>query len=231
MTTGPKGWKRAFRPLLRYEMDREKKSFGEWLKNYWYYYRVHTIIGILVAALLAILVGQCARRVNPDYTVILYMRKEISEQMTNAMAAELQKYGVDRNGDGKVVVEIANCSYDADSANDMALGNISKMQAQLALPDAPLMIVDKYTFADLDEQGVFAVRDDLPDKDGKALSLKETPVYEAVNAAKANYLVNDLYLSIRDLDGSNLKDNKFAGEFLTSSQALLENLITAYAAG
>lgn len=203
-------------------------TFRKRLQNYWYYYKVHTIIGLLVAALLAILVSQCAHRQSPDYTVVLYMRKELSEAMTDAMAAELEKFGIDRNGDGQVVVEIVNCSYDGDGSQDVIMGSIGKMQAQLALPDAPLMITDKYTFADLDEQGVFATRDDLPDQDGKALSLQGTPLYEAVNSVRANYLVNELYLSIRDLEDSDLKDNSFTDTFLSSSQALLENLLKAY---
>lgn len=209
-------------------MEKEKMTFRKRLQNYWYYYKVHTIIGLLVAALLAILVSQCAHRENPDYTIVLYMRKELSEDMTDAMAAELEKFGADRNGDGQVVVEIANCSYDGDGSKDVIMGSIAKMQAQLALPDAPLMITDKYTFADLDEQGVFATRDDLPDRDGKALSLQGTPLYEAVNSVRANYLVNELYLSIRDLEDSELKDNSFTDTFLSSSQALLENLLAAY---
>lgn len=209
-------------------MEKEKMTFRKRLQNYWYYYKVHTIIGLLVAALLAILVSQCAHRQSPDYTVVLYMRKELSEAMTDAMAAELEKFGIDRNGDGQVVVEIVNCSYDGDGSQDVIMGSIGKMQAQLALPDAPLMITDKYTFADLDEQGVFATRDDLPDQDGKALSLQGTPLYEAVNSVRANYLVNELYLSIRDLEDSDLKDNSFTDTFLSSSQALLENLLKAY---
>ena len=211
-------------------MENEKKTFQQRLRNFWYYYKVHTIIGLLVAALLAVLVAQCSSRVSPDYTVVLYMRKELSESMTDAMAAELQKFGVDRNGDGVVVVEIVNCSYDADGRNEVVMGSIGKMQGQLSLPDSPLMITDRHTFADLDEQGVFAARDDLPDMGGKALQLKGTPLYEAVNSVKPNYLVNDLFLSIRDLENGSLQDNKFAGEFLRSSQALLENLLTAYAA-
>ncbi|MCI8360438.1 MAG: hypothetical protein HFE86_03765 [Clostridiales bacterium] len=209
-------------------MENEKKNLRQRLRNFWYYYKVHTIIGLLIAALLAVLIAQCGSRVSPDYTVVLYMRKELSEPMTNAMAAELQKFGIDRNGDGKVVVEIVNCSFDTGARNEVVMGSIGKMQGQLSLPDAPLMITDKHTFADLNEQGVFAARGDLPDQEGKALQLKDTPLYEAVNSVKPNYLVNDLYLSIRDLETGGLQDNKFAGEFLSSSQALLENLLAAY---
>lgn len=209
-------------------MEKEKMTLRQRLQNFWYYYKVHTMIGLLVAALLAVFAAQCGSRVTPDYTVVLYMRKELSEPMTDAMAAELQRFGADRNGDGRIVVEIVNCSYDAGARNEVVMGSIGKMQGQLSLPDAPLMITDKHTFADLDEQGVFAVRDDLPDLGGKALQLKGTPLYEAVNSVKPNYLVNDLYLSIRDLEGGSLQDNKFAGEFLSSSQALLESLLAAY---
>ena len=209
-------------------MEKEKSSFGKKLRNFWYYYKVHTIIGLLVAALIALLAVQCSHRESPDYTVILYMRKELSQQMTDAMATELEAFGEDRNGDGKVLVEIINCSYDANGSKELALGSMGKMQAQLALPDAPLVITDKYTFADLDEQGVFATRDDLPDQEGKALSLKGTPLYEAVNSVKTNYLVNDLYISIRNLSEEGVRDNQFSDTFLSSSQQLLENLLAAY---
>ncbi len=204
-------------------MGKEKSSFGKKLQNFWYYYKVHTIIGLLVAALIGVTVSQCANRESPDYTVILYMQKELSEQMTDAVSAEMERYGKDCNGDGKVIVEIVNCSYDPNGSREVTLGSIGKMQAQLALPDAPLMITDQHTFADLDEQGVFAVRDDLPDQDGKALALKDTPLYQAVNGIKANYLVNELYLSIRDI-----RDNQYAQEFMADSQELLENILAAY---
>ena len=68
-------------------MENDKKNLRQRLRNFWYYYKVHTITGLLIAALLAVLIAQCSSRVSPDYTVVLYRRTELREPIPNAWAA------------------------------------------------------------------------------------------------------------------------------------------------
>jgi hypothetical protein len=100
----------------------EKATFKKKLDNYWYYYKIQTIIAIFVVIVLAILIHQCVARVEPDATIIIAGQSvSVSDDEQTAMQNYFSSLTSDVNGDGKKVVE---CSVmpigSGDSQTEMA---------------------------------------------------------------------------------------------------------------
>lgn len=210
-------------------MAESGQTFKKRVENFWYYHKYHLLIGLAVAAVIAVLAAQCASNQSPDYTVILAMQKSVPDEVAEVMAREFEKYGEDRNGDGRVLVEMVNCSYNSnDTNNTRVMAQIGKLQAQLSLPDSMLIVTDPQYFATLDQQGVFEEAGFLPNQDGKAFNLKETPMEQAVNALSANFFPKEFYLSKRKVAGSTIAEKPAAVQNEAAAAALLDNILEAY---
>lgn len=121
------------------------KTFKEKLQNYWYHFKWYTISAVVVIAILAVLVAQCASRESYDFITVFYTYNAVSDEYIEKMEAYIEQYAQDIDGDGKVAVEVVNCSFDM-SENNQKLNNaaFAKVQAFIAAePKAVLYIVDK----------------------------------------------------------------------------------------
>jgi hypothetical protein len=101
----------------------------KWLKNYWYYYKTHTIIAALVAAAGLFLLMQNLGRVEPDYHVGIVTTLPCREETLARWEAAFCQRGVDRNGDGQVMVQIH--PYPVDLANPPQNTDTYQIIAQL----------------------------------------------------------------------------------------------------
>lgn len=203
-------------------------TFKDKIKNYWYYYRVHTIVGLLIAAVFAVLVAQCASNEKYDYSVTLYMSKPMTETITNIIAEELSEFGSDLNGDGKISVQIIDCSYGEN--DNIRMNQVAKLQARLTLPESMLFITDEVCYKNLDEMGLFDKLDILPDKDGQAMNLNTTSVGQAIDQAVGQYMPADFYISLRRIEGTAIEGKTGAEDYRQDAYTLLEKLSGEYAA-
>ena len=206
----------------------DNMTFKDKIKNYWYYYRVHTIVGLLIAALIAVLVAQCASNEKYDYSVTLYMSKPMTETITDIIAEELSEFGSDLNGDGKISVQIIDCSYGEN--DNIRMNQVAKLQARLALPESMLFITDETCYKNLDEMGLFDSLDILPDKGGQAMNLNTTSVGQAIDQAVGQYMPSDFYISLRRIEGTAIEGKTGAEDYRQDAYTLLEKLSGEYAA-
>ena len=82
------------------------KGFKAKWQNFWYHYKWPVVLGALAVVAVIILVAQMVNREHPDYHMILASTKNLPVPANDAFAAELEQYGRDLNGDGKVLVSI-----------------------------------------------------------------------------------------------------------------------------
>lgn len=80
-------------------------------QNFWFYYKWHVIIGIIIIAIIAFTIRDFANRVNPDYTIGVITYNTSSTDMFEALQAPLAAFGEDLNGDGSVVVDVAQYDF------------------------------------------------------------------------------------------------------------------------
>lgn len=196
------------------------------LSNYWYYYKVHTIVAVFCVIVLAVMLSQCATKERYDYSLTLYMSKPMNEMITSQMAEELEKYGEDLNSDGVVTVEIVNCSY-GDNDN-VRMNQIAKLQTRLTMSESILFIVDETCYTSLYDMGLFEKSELLPDKEGYALNLGESAMNTAIERELGDYMPKDYYLCKRSVAGTSIERQEDAAMYEAQSLALLEKLCREY---
>lgn len=104
-------------------------------RNWWEYHKIYFLIGALVLAAAVGFAWDMMSRVDPDYQIAFIGQRGLDEATSNLIAERLQPMLSDRDGDGKVIVQVN--SYGLDPAdpyaytaqmalsNDVMLGNSS----------------------------------------------------------------------------------------------------------
>ena len=100
------------------------------LKNFWYYYKIHTIIAIAVLAAAAYLGLQSAAEPDPDYHVGLISTTPRSDEVLAVLTDGIAAKGADLNGDGQVLVRLHPYYVDlADDSPNAGVNNHEKIAA------------------------------------------------------------------------------------------------------
>lgn len=194
-------------------------SFKKKLENYWYYYKIHTFVAIFILIVAAVLIQQCATKVDPDVTVLVATNNPV---LTQDNQDRLQKYigslTADVNKDGK---KSAQCDvlYFSDSQTAEA------MQAKLAIDLMPssgvyIYITDDKEYQQLQTQSAIGkLADYLPGvqtSDSDRVSLSQT----ALGAAEYNHAFDNLSISIKAYKGTSAGDKKYAAQIQNSLNVL-----------
>ncbi len=176
------------------------------LKNFWFYYKWHTVIGLFLAVMLAFGLAQCCTKEQPDYTVMTVFDKYMPTDITLELEEYLEQFGEDVNGDGEVIVHI----YDASASTDQDIqnANSTRLMAELQRGEIMLFIVDDTYFSRLDNLDVFEKQDCFEDKDGYALNLRYSNVTNIINEVKDGYINHNYYLAKRVLKGTDFENNE-----------------------
>lgn len=107
------------------------KTFGEKSSNFWYHYKIHTVVITFFVIVLAIIVTQCATREKYDFEVMYFAYTPALDVEMTKIEEYFEKYAEDINGDGEVNINVKNCSV-SDSNKDISRTTIlSKVQSIL----------------------------------------------------------------------------------------------------
>jgi hypothetical protein len=179
-------------------------TFKQWIENFWYHYKWHTIISLFLVFTLAVGITQCASKIHYDQTAVLYCDRTVSDNTSIALQKELEKRITDQNGDGEALFEVYNLSYDADSVapGQYTYANAQKLTAVVATGDYVLYVVDEYGYQRLmldDGMQLFETYSFLPHKDGTAWNWKGSPLQKSLSDYK---LPENLYFCIRKVKGT-----------------------------
>lgn len=114
------------------EYTRQEKA-----SNWWHYNKVAVVVAVIVVALIAWTVHDALSQVQPDLQIGYVGMQSLPEETADALEAALVPYCTDRNGDGKVVVQLnqytlgfGEDSEDADPYSQMA--GLTKLSADLS---------------------------------------------------------------------------------------------------
>lgn len=175
------------------ETDRTPR--GKW-NNFWYYHKIHVIIGAVAAVFAAFIISSSLHTVHPDYNVAMIVQHYYPDAVTDAIGKEMEKYGKDLNGDGKVVVQVnqyyfppsdasggtsggsasvlssGSAGTGAQNAGDaqMVVANRTKMAGDLSLGTSIIFLTDDASFRsqEIDGSRLFAYLDGSTPKAGAA---------------------------------------------------------------
>ncbi len=130
------------------EMTKEEKR-----ENFWFYNRGKVIFAIIVAAILAIMITQCATRPVYDGEVVLFTYDYYYSDQITLMENYFSLFFEDKNGDGKVRVDVVNCAYDKNITvnNPQNQNTAQKLQTILfAKRENVLFLLDEESFEYMD---------------------------------------------------------------------------------
>ena len=136
------------------------KEFKKLVGYIWDYYKIHIIAALCVALLVFITIYNLAARTNPDYVVVIAFSRSVADEQLEPLRLFIQEHGEDRNGDGEVLVEIVNISYNMFVApgegvavdRQLMQAARTRLGAELRQNSAMIFITDDPYFEDLQRQ-------------------------------------------------------------------------------
>lgn len=195
------------------EMTKEEKR-----ENFWFYNRGKVIFAVIVAAILAIMITQCATRPVYDGEVVLFTYDYYYSDQITLMEDYLSLFFEDKNGDGKVKVDVINCGYDKNITvnNPQNQNTAQKLQTILfAQREKVLFLLDEESFEYMD-----SILDEGELFTEERVNLGET-FYSYCDKNPDLPLPDDLRLVMREYDEETLKaDKKVAAAYNTAKEVL-----------
>lgn len=207
--------------------DTQPKTFKDKTKNFWYYYKIYIIVGILLCACLAVLIKQCAEKETYDYQILFYCSKELSDTQTNQIADNFKKFATDVDGDGKVNILTINCSGSESSNYDTRTVSSTRLQTSLTNEDILLYVTDDEKFDSLQsisDDGIpFFYDIGLQENEGMALPLDKK--YYTGDGENIIFPKNlSLKISVRNVNGTILEKKKNVKTIFNNSKKLILNI-------
>lgn len=201
----------------------EKTGWKRGLSHFWYYYKWLVVVVALVIGIFTFFTVQCATRTQSDYSVVLYLNQSVSFEQRVGLQEMLEKSAEDLNGDGQVAVEVFDVSFSDQEINTNVISaNRIKAMGQMSLSDSMIYITDTVRFPEYQEYGLFQQLDWLPDQDGYAWNWKDSELQQTLSEFG---LPENLYFSLRRIEGTTVADDTGVDERLAQSENLLRTLV------
>lgn len=215
------------------EKNTEKKQLKSKWDNYWYYYKIHTWIGIFVIFVLAVTITQCIQTVKPDVQIDLVTSVPVTDSSI-ALDGVFDDVLADINEDGKKHISISTLylSEQMNSEQDMAMQQ--KMMLELAAGDVTLFIFDKTNLDRYITQDAYAPLSDFIDvapyqgSEGKLVERDGVPYAISLKGSKKlqelGFATDELYGAFRFVPEKAAKDEKKMMEYKNAAAILTELL-------
>ena len=197
------------------------KTKMEKFKHFWEYSKWYVISGIILVVLIAFLIAQCATRPSYDLKLVFFTYDVVLDEQIKPIGDYLAKYGKDIDGDGKVNIQIVNCSV-SDKSNNITSRNAAyqKMQSMIvAEKNALLFILDDRSVKYFDnlENGL----DSMFEKNTVVL---DEEFYKETKHKDFGTLPPNLTLYCRKVSGTTISDDKEVSKFYDECMNIINNL-------
>ena len=194
-------------------------TFSQKIKNFWYHYKVHSILAVFLSTAIGLSVHQCSTKPNYDFEIVLYTNNSYSSEQIELLTEYIKPFFFDINNDGEVNIVISDCSYstegtyDSDRTNTLA----TKLNATIATGvETQLYIVDNIKLAQLDK---------LAENYGGFLT-EQTPMPEDIaEIADSNgyHIPNGLIIGKRVIKGTLMENKEKAVQASEYASKVIEN--------
>ena len=207
------------------------EGFKKKWSNYWYHYKMITIIGACVLAIAGYAVYSIVTIQRPDIIVLLACNAPISQEQQSLLEVNLEKYTPDFNGDKKTIVEVRPV-YLYESASDTQLNNTiqqdnkQKLIANLSAGESTLFLLDDAAYQIMYQSGTF---ENLEEKyQGMPAIVKDKCYLSAMPFSDNAYLESlkdKLYFTVRALDTMPKNNKKSVQEQYQQALQVLDNML------
>ena len=152
--------------------------------NWWHYHKWQVVAVLVVLGILASIIKESFFRTKPDYQVGYVGQQELPTDTANALTAALESFCDDRNGDGKVVVQLNQ--YAIDLATEA--GTAETAQTTEASSGSETSGLEDSTDAYVRMAVLTQLSTDISSADGSYIFLLEDPASFQDNTAVLRYL-------------------------------------------
>ncbi len=195
--------------------EAENSKLGKWFDNFWYHYKIHTIIGAVAVITLFICITQMITRDEYDYQLMYAGPQVIALQDRTYMEDAVEAIADDYNGDGKIVVvydDIVMLSPEEQKKamengavfnGEFNMNSMTEYYQQIFGGDAVICLLSPYMYGVVREGDGFLplseVFETVPDSayDDYGISLLKTEFGQYFNGI--NDLPDDTILCVRRL--------------------------------
>mgnify|MGYP004669183953 CR=1 FL=1 len=143
---------------------KEKLTGKKWWQNFWFYYKVHTIVAAIVLILVGVTIYESTHKEKYDLTVVLATNGTTITEQEELIAELLSQYVEDYNGDGKVnvYVDVQNLPLDdPEASSEMFTAMQTRFAGELAVGEKSIYIMDQTLYDYYEVAGSF---NDLSEK-------------------------------------------------------------------
>ena len=205
-------------PPEKREEEKVPKTFKEKIVNFWFHYKVHSILAVFFAVVLAIGITQCSTQEKYDGRVALYTRNHYTNAEIEFFKDYLTPYFTDTDGDGKVNIQIIDCSYTTEGSFDLNYTSALATRLQSIISsegDVQLFITTPDTLEQLN-----SVSEQLPEFFVENIAFNE----EIYNMAKEQgiSLPNNLMLGRRAISGTLIGELENIDEYVSKAQQIMD---------
>lgn len=215
------------------------KTGKEKRENWWFYHKVHLIVGILATVCVAMIVASFVNRENPDYTISMMTSYTMPSDLLADVEAHLERFADDRNGDGKVIVSIVSYEFPQTQESEYDAGILQasfvKFAADATDGESIIFMYDDASYAYLNNNdmseffGPFDGTDnsyylwsDVPGL--RSISIDRYGATEGVSEENVRSVLGKLKVAVRTADGTAFnKEEKM--EYHSDCVALMERLM------
>ncbi len=218
-------------------------------KNWWYYHKAPLLVGLVALAVLFSIFYSIFSKVKPDYSVGLITSYTMPDSGREELERCLAEYADDRNGDGKVVVNVV--CYVFSTTTPSTSDALQQQQAAVArfagdiLANESMIYLhneEAFTFMQEDFSGFFLYKDGTPmpetatDYENAMVLWEEIPALsefvpqteegETFDSDMLLQLFEKLRVSVRSAEGTSItrkeKDMKYYEDSMAFYQRLLK---------
>ncbi len=207
----------------------------EFWKNYWFYYRVHTIVGIIVILLVISTIVGIVTRVNPDIILLHIGTGVFPEDQNVQVESYLSEKTPDLNEDGRQVADFQTLLFNEEVDPQMAFASMTKADLEFAGGEFTIALVDESIAQRYINMEVFQDLSNYVEKLGlkpEQLQYSEdgsqpllVNIMDTRLVQESGYQGPDLYMGLRIIPRDMEKDEEMMARAEASTQ-LFEELIT-----
>lgn len=206
-------WKWKFKdvqPEEKRELTPQEKR-----RNWWHYHKWHVVTGAVLLAIPCGIAWNALHQIRPDYQIAYVGENALPEDTVTALETELAALGEDLNGDGRVVVRLAQYASSsgveagaAAAAEVRLMADIMERESYFFLLENPEQFQKAYRSlcrldgtlpaeGDYSAEGTYLAWDDCPVLASLELGEFSYPLMGETVSGSSSELLSKLYIARR----------------------------------
>lgn len=188
----------------KHEMTRKEK-----IDNFFFYYKWHLVAAAVALVLIGMFVHDLVSQVDADYTIGILSDYSLPAGVADGVQEQLVAFCDDRNGDGRVVVQLAEYTLPHDAAAEDSdpqtrMANVTRLMADTSSGTCMLFLT-KYPAEYQAQYGIFAYNDgtapvegETPDAARFGVKWADCPALTSLPLGEATYFSGESVGSVQE---------------------------------